>query len=449
MKKYLILIFLISFYSFSQDKEELSLEKAIEYGIINSHDIAIVQNDANIIKNSNHLGASGMLPSISISSGYNGSYTNDNIDWIFEGQDVDDANGFSSMFSDVDIGGEKNKSLNISQSISLSYRLFNGFSGIYTLSKFDKQNTIADENIRYQIESKILEIVNQYYDLLNKNNIYTTFKTTHAISLDRYSQALEKYNFGSISKRELLNIEVVLNEDKIKMDEAFINAQSSKLNLALIIGIEASSFSISQDFNFNQNMAIKDLLSQMNNNNSSILMAELNYKVAQDELKISKSSFLPTVNLVSSYAYNYNKTGSGLFSKQEDRGLRGGISVEIPLFSGNMRRKNLQNAKINLDSRFHYLENIKNTIKTALLNAYYSYEDGLNSLELMKKNVATAEKNYAMSKELYEMGQLSNIEYRESQIQLDQIRINYSVKLSATKIQEYVIYQLSGQLKTD
>ena len=73
MKKYLILIFSISFYSFSQDKEELSLEKAIEYGIVNSHGIAIVENDASIIKNSNHLGAAGVLPNISISSGYNTS----------------------------------------------------------------------------------------------------------------------------------------------------------------------------------------------------------------------------------------------------------------------------------------------------------------------------------------------------------------------------------------
>ena len=30
---------------------------------------------------------------------------------------------------------------------------------------------------------------------------------------------------------------------------------------------------------------------------------------------------------------------------------------------------------------------------------------------------------------------------------LDQAEINYSAKLSATKIQEYIIYQLSGQLQ--
>ena len=46
------------------------------------------------------------------------------------------------------------------------------------------------------------------------------------------------------------------------------------------------------------------------------------------------------------------------------------------------------------------------------------------------------------------MGQISNLEYRESEILLDQAEINYTSKLSAMKIQEYLIYQLTGQLQT-
>ena len=442
MKKYLILICLISFYSFSQDSEELSLEKAIEYGITNSHDIAIVKNDASIIQNSNHLGAAGMLPNISISSGYNTSLSGLN-DFKFNPLY---GNSFDMPDDQLD---QKVKEETLTNSIGLTYRLFNGFGGIYTLRKFKTQNSIADENIRLQIENKILDIVNQYYDLLNKQNIYQTFQTTYNISSDRYSQALEKHKFGSISRRELLNIEVILNEDKIKMNEALITMNSSKLNLALSIGIPESSFAIKQEFNFNNQLKLEDLIIKTKSNNASVVMAELNYEVAKDELKISKSSYFPKVNFNTSYNYTNQKNQMSQLSEFTTNGFRGGITLEIPIFSSNMRKKSLQNAKINLDSKSHYLENIQNTIKTALLNTYYSYTDGLSSLELMKKNLDTAEKNYAMSKELYEMGQLSNLEYRESQLQLDQIRINYSVKLSATKIQEYIIYQLSGQLQTN
>ena len=113
-----------------------------------------------------------------------------------------------------------------------------------------------------------------------------------------------------------------------------------------------------------------------------------------------------------------------------------------------MRRKNFQNAKINVESKNHSLEHIKETMKTALLNAYYNYSENLNSLVLMKKNLETIKKTANINKELYDMGQISNLEYRESQILLDQAEINYNSKLSQTKIQEYIIYQLSGQLQS-
>ena len=50
-----------------------------------------------------------------------------------------------------------------------------------TLNKFKHQNSLSDENLRYQIENKILEIVEQYYDLLNKQNIYKETITHHYI----------------------------------------------------------------------------------------------------------------------------------------------------------------------------------------------------------------------------------------------------------------------------
>ena len=438
MRHFFILIILFANFTFSQ--EFLTLEKAIEYGLNNSHNIAIIKNDAEIIKNMNHIGAAGVLPNITISSGYNGAINNSELD----------LNSFLSFGDDMDssIDATKAKSVNISSSIGLSYRLFNGFRGIYTLSKFRKQNTIADENIRYQIELEILDIIKQYYDMLNRELVYNTFKESHQISLERYNQALERHSLGAISKINLLNAEVNLNQDKVQMEESLIKLKESALNLGLLIGLPESSFDLQHEFNFNQNLNIETLLKQTLTNNSSIIMAELNYSVAKDELKISKSNFSPSIDLFSSYSYNNRKSETSFISEQKDNGVIAGINVEIPIFSSNMRRKNFQNAQINLKSRNHSLEHIKKTIKTALLNAYYNYTENLNNLALMKSNLETIEKTASINKELYDLGQISNLEYRESQILLDQAEINYNSKLSQTKIQEYIIYQLSGQLQS-
>ena len=438
MRIYILFLFCISLCVYSQ--ENLTLEKAIEYGIANSHDIAIAKNDAQIIKNMSHIGAAGMLPNIAISSGYNGSINDAELEF---NSFLDFGSGMES-----DIEATQAQSSNLTSSIGLNYRLFNGFSGIYTLSKFKNQKTMADENTRFQIENKILEIIRQYYDLLNKENIYQTFKSSHDISLDRYNQELEKYNLGSASTLNLLNAEVNLNQDKVNMAEARIAMNTSRLNMALLIGIAEESFVITHNFSFNNNLNLNDLLNSMVYTNSSIAMAELNYAIAQDELKISKANFTPSIDFFSSYSYNNRKSETSFISKQKDYGIVVGLNVEIPVFSANMRRKSFQNAKINLDSKTHSLEQIKTTIEAALTNAYYTYIEGLKNLELLKKNLDTVEKNANISKELYDMGQISNLEYRESQILLDQAEINYSSKLSAMKIQEYMIYQLSGQLQS-
>ena len=112
-----------------------------------------------------------------------------------------------------------------------------------------------------------------------------------------------------------------------------------------------------------------------------------------------------------------------------------------------MKRKSFQNAKINLESKNYSLEYINKTINTALVTAYHTYSDGLKNLDLLKKNLETIEKTANINKDLYDMGRISNLEYRESQILLDQAEIDYNSKLSFIKIQEYLIYQLSGQLQ--
>ncbi|RPG60140.1 MAG: TolC family protein [Flavobacteriales bacterium TMED191] len=437
MKKYIIIIFCITSLAYAQNT--ITLEQAIQYGLTNSKDLAIAKNDVEIIKNTNHVGAAGLLPMINISSGYNGSVNDTELEF----------NSFLDFGSDMgsEIEASEARSSNINSSIGLTYKLFGGFSGIYTLNKFKNQNSIADNNIRYQVENKILEIIQQYYDLLNQQNIHSIFKTSYNISLDRYQQALEKHNYGAISKLDLLNAEVDLNQNKINLEEAMINLHSSRQGMSLLLGVPDSTISLKHEFNFNYNLKLDDLTKQTKSNNTSIIISELNYKVSEYELKIAKSSFSPNIDFFSSYSYSNIQSETSFISKQNNYGLVAGLNVEIPIFSANMRRKAFKSAKINLESKELSRKQIQETIITALATAYYNYSESLNNLDLLKKNLKTIEKKAQISRDLYDSGQLSNLEYRESQMLLDQAEINYSAKLSATKIQEYIIYQLSGQLQ--
>ena len=167
MIKYLI--FFISIFSFSQ--EIITLEKAIQYTLENSNDVKIAKNELKINDNNTSFANAGLLPSIIVNSGYNSSISNSEFEFNsfldFGGGSMDQVeanNATSSSFS---------------TSIGLNYTLFNGFSGIYNLKKFEYLDEFSKQNLRFEIENKIIEVVMKYYEYLNKKNLYNVLKETH------------------------------------------------------------------------------------------------------------------------------------------------------------------------------------------------------------------------------------------------------------------------------
>ena len=428
-----IIIFICS-YSFSQ--EIITLDKAILYTLENSHEIAIAKNNDKIIDNNTSLGSAGLLPNLIISSGYNASLSNTNLEF----------NPFVD-FGTEEIDVSQALSSSLSSSVGFNYTLFNGFNGIYTLKKFDYLDKSSKENLRFQIENKIIDVVVKYYEFLNIKQTNNVLQETYQISKDRYNRLLERYDFGSISNLELLNAEADLNTDLINLNNSSLNLKICKNNLHFLMGFSDTINTIIEDkIIFNDNINLDDLKIKSALNNSTILMAQLSHKIAEQDLKISKSSIAPKVDLITSYSFNQVGSETSFISKQSDQSFFGGINIQIPIFTGNIRRSAIKNSKINLDSKRHELESIQDNIYITLVNTYESYIEGLNNLELQEKSLNTFEINFEKSKDLYLIGQLSSVDFRESQVNLMNFKLLYSANLYNTKIQEFILYQLSGLL---
>ena len=428
-----IIIFICS-YSFSQ--EIITLDKAILYTLENSHEIAIAKNNDKIIDNNTSLGAAGLLPNLIISSGYNASLSNTNLEF----------NPFVD-FGTEEIDVSQALSSSLSSSVGFNYTLFNGFNGIYTLKKFDYLDKSSKENLRFQIENKIIDVVVKYYEFLNIKQTNNVLQETYQISKDRYNRLLERYDFGSISNLELLNAEADLNTDLINLNNSSLNLKICKNNLHFLMGFSDTINTIIEDkIIFNDNINLDDLKIKSALNNSTILMAQLSHKIAEQDLKISKSSIAPKVDLITSYSFNQVGSETSFISKQSDQSFFGGINIQIPIFTGNIRRSAIKNSKINLDSKRHELESIQDNIYITLVNTYESYIEGLNNLELQERSLNTFEINFEKSKDLYLIGQLSSVDFRESQVNLMNFKLLYSANLYNTKIQEFILYQLSGLL---
>ncbi len=429
----------MSIFSFSQ--EIITLEKAIQYTLENSNDVKIAKNELKINDNNTSFANAGLLPSIIVNSGYNSSISNSEFE-------------FNSF---LDFGGgamdqvEANNatSSSFSTSIGLNYTLFNGFSGIYNLKKFDYLDNLSKQNLQYQVENKIIEVVLKYYEYLNKKNLYSVLKETHSVSLDRYKRAYQKSKYGLSSNLDLLNAEIDLNTDLINLNNAEIDFKITRNDLFFLIGKSDTSLVFDENILFNDSLILNDLIQKQKQKNSSILMAELNYNIAKQDLKISKSKLSPKIDLTTSFSFNKSGSETSFISRQTDRGVFGVVSIQFPIFNGNLVKNNIKNSKLNLESKKYQLIEIQKRIELSLINSYNLYEKGLRNLEIQKNNLEIFELNFQKSKELYSLGQLNSIQFREAQINLLNFKINYTANLYNTKIQEYLLYQFSGMLIMD
>jgi len=433
MIKYLLLI---SFFSFSQ--EIITLEKAIQYAIDNSNNIKIAKNDLIINDNNTSLGSAGLLPSIIITSGYNSSVSNSEL----------------KLNSFLDFGGESMNeidannatSTSFSSSLGINYTLFNGFSGVYTLKKFKYLDNLSKQNLQLEIENKIIEVVVKYYEFLNKKNLLNLLKETYVISSDRYERAFERSKYGLGSNLDLLNAEIDLNTDLINLNNAEIDFKSAQNDFLNILGISDSSVVFDENVTFNNSLDLPELLKKQKVNNSSLLMADLNYNIAKQDLKISKSKKSPKIDLSTSISFNKSGSETSFISNQTDRSFFGLINIQFPIFNGNLVKNNIKNSKLNLQSKKLQLDEVRSQIEVSIKNTFNEYKLGLKNLKIQKDNLEIFELNFNKSKELFLLGQLNSIQFREAQLNLINFKINYTANLYNTKIQEYLLYQFSGML---
>ena len=432
-------IFFISFYSFSQ--EILTLEKAIQYSLENSSDIKVAKNQVQISDNNTSFGTAGLLPSIIVNSGYNSSISNSE----FEFNSFLDFGGGSMD----EIEANNATSAGFSSSVGLNYTFFNGFAGIYTLKKFEYLDDFSKQNLQFEIENKIIEVVVKYYEYLNRKNLYNVLKETHNVSLDRYNRSYEKSKYGLSSKLDLLNAQIDLNTDLINLNNAQVDFKSTKNDLFLLLGVADTSFVFDEKVLFNDSLFLNDLLKKQKEKNSSLLMAELNYNIAKQDLKISKSKFSPKIDITTSFSFSKSGSETSFISKQTDRGLFGIVNIQFPIFNGDIVKRNIKNSKLNLQSKKYQLNETQKKIESSLINTFNLYNQGLKNLQIQKENLEIFELNFKKSKELYLLGQLNSVQFREAQLNLLNFKINYSANLFNTKIQEYLLYQFSGMLIMD
>ena len=424
--------FLLIFSGFVTTAQEvLTLDSALATGLEQNFNIRIARNDQDVATNNARPGNANLLPTLSLIGGVN--YANRNVNQEFATGEMLNRDGAESVSSNA--------------SLNLDYVLFSGLGNMNTLKRLNEIQTASELEYRLTVERNLVNIASDYYEVsrLFQNSIVT--QEAIAVSLDRYERAKERNILGSGLKLDLLNAEVDLNSDSVNYYTNLTELNNAKRNLNATIGIEPSdAFEVDTNIIFQSTPNLKELRNYGMENNAQLLISERLKFASEYDLKVAKGGYSPEIALNGSYGYNRQDNQANFLTYAQTTGFNGSISLRWNLFEAQRRDTRIQNAKLNADSQNELLKQAQNDFLTNVTNAYNTYVNSVYVMNMQKRNVVTNELNFKRTQELFNLGQITNVQFRDAQLNLFQAKATYNNARFLAKIAEINVIQLSGKL---
>lgn len=412
--------------------DTLTLSQAVDLALEQNHNITIARNQAKIDKNNATPGNAGYFPSLSAGSAYSQSIENTRLNFAGDTPDTSRSGSESNRFN---------------AALTAQYTLFDGFGNSYRLQSLQKQATLGGVQSRLQIENTLLNVIQRYLQTIARSKLLEINRETVNISAERYERARQQYQMGGRTKVNLLNAEVALNQDSVRYVESRANLREAKRNLLVLLGEQPSGqITVQQHIEINKQLNLQELLQGALNNNASLLTTELQSKLAKLSLKQSKANRYPRINAEASYNYTRSESEASILTFQETDGFTAGLSLNFTIFNGFQRSIDIQNARIRLRNSRERRRQAEKQLRRDVQNVYEKYRTNLFLLDKQRLNVRTAELNFSRTKQAFKLGQVSNTEFREAQLNLMRARQQLiNVKVNA-KLSEIELLKLGGKL---
>ena len=412
-----------------------TLQECLKEGLQNNYSLKIEKNNQRISDNNATLGNAGFLPSVNASGRYSGS-SQDTETKLRDTREIVEENGIFNQT--IDAG------------VDLNFTVFEGFNVTTTYKKLKELQGQGELNTRIAVENLVADITAEYYNYIQQQIRLKNFKYAVALSKERLRVVEQRYRIGNFSGLDYQQAKVDFNSDSsafMKQQEALqssaiaLNELLARENLNVPIAVADTAIEVAGELVFD------DLMGDMMENNTSLLSARMDNRIAVLDYKIKASQAYPYLRLNAGYGYTLNKYNKGSNYHRATLGADFGVTLGINIFDGNNARRERRNAKINIENAQLEQTDMEQALKSDLYNIWQAYRNNLQVLALEKENLVTAKLNHEIAMERYMLGDLSGIEMREAQKSLLDAEERLLSASYNTKLCEISLLQISGRVQ--
>ena len=367
MKYYIFIIYLLFSLNHLQAQEDLKF--FVEKALINNLQLNAERKNFESAQQSKNISRSEFLPNITV-SGDQSSISSTNR-----------TNQSGASLADSNSDSESKK-------ISVDQKIFTGFKGYNTFKKSELETQKANLSLKEVEQQTIIDATSAYFDLIFKSKN----EKFNSLNVNLFERQVESDNArlqkGEITLTDLAQSESSLAGARANLIKAKTELQASKTNFERVIREKSPETN-----NLNEKAllvlpnSLEESLELAKINNVSLLIAKLDYEIAEKDLNIEKARLSPSASI------NYSKSENNDFSSTVDETDQETIKATVtwPIIKGGENISSIKKSSYNKEKYQLILQDTKNRITTEISNAWSKYQSFKGVLQATKAQLKAAE----------------------------------------------------------
>ncbi len=421
----------------AQEKKLLTIEEAIRLGFRNN---PTVQKSKNAVESSksNLLSArSDLYPTISGNASWDWSRTD------FKAGDFD----------------LKSESRSWGLGISSSYTVFDGFAKYTNMAMKTRDIEGARLNLRRLQQDIVYQTITLYYRVLNLQELLKVRQENLDWNRENLKVIQAKVDVGAGILTDVRKQEVNVGQAEYDLLQTEQSLNNAKQQIYYYLGLDVTEnyefadgvkmlTELKKDTIKGDNwydVPLDDLVAEALKKRADVKKAELDLKNAESGVEIAGSANMPTITNNLSYSLG-GQTPWNIF---DNRTIRFGFNLNIPIFTGYSITANEQLAKIQVKTRQIELTDLQKAIKRDLLQSYLEIKTAEKKIDVGRKSIVSAEASRALEEARYKVGSNTLINLQLANTDLVRVQVDYVNSLfDLIILEEQLKYDL-GSINTE
>ena len=365
----MIRFLIVFFFFFNSVYAENHLQFFVDAALKNNLKLNAERKNNKSIKQNVNISRSEFLPTISLSGDQTSS------------QSTNKTNQSGSNLSDSSLDTE-------TKTVSIDQKIFQGFKGYNSLKKSELEVQKANFTLKKTEQQTILDAISAYFDLIFKTkneefNISNVNLFERQVESD--SARLQK---GEITLTDLAQSESSLAGANANLIKAKTELLTSKTNFERVIREKAPIIvNSSERIEIKLPNTLQEAIKVAKLNNSDLLIAKLNYQIAEKNLNIEKAKLSPSASI--NYSKSENKDYSSTIDEIDQETVKATISW--PIIKGGENISSIKRSSLKKQRSLLLSDDAENRVVTETTNIWSKYQSSESVLAATEAQLKAAE----------------------------------------------------------